>query len=235
MPIRLSPVVLNLIIINVLVFLFLNLSQDNPFIFEDYFLLHKTNALGFWDVLPAGANTDLEYYVKFQDGIPIGLAKAGQFQPLQLITSMFSHIDLLHILFNMMSLAFLGPAVEHIMGSRRFLEMWLFTGLFAGLCLAFFDPSPNPVLGASTAVSGMFVLFAHYYPRARLSPMFLPFSFPAKNVVLFFAGLSLVLTVVGLVSDTGRINQISHFGHLMGMAGGLLYLNKNRLLGLFKR
>jgi len=63
---------------------------------------------------------------------------SNDFQPFQLITSMFMHADFQHLLFNMMSLFFLGPIVEQILGAKRFLILYIIAGLVGtGLHIAF--------------------------------------------------------------------------------------------------
>ncbi len=79
----------------------------------------------------------------------------------QLVTYMFLHDSggLTHILFNMYVLFAFGPHVETAMQSRRFLSLYLFSGLMAGLAhtaLAY----NHPVVGASGAILGVMAAFA---------------------------------------------------------------------------
>ena len=55
------------------------------------------------------------------------------FMPVQLVTHMFMHGNITHLLFNMLSLFFLGPYVEKRMGSKRFLIFYLVCGFGAML------------------------------------------------------------------------------------------------------
>lgn len=55
------------------------------------------------------------------------------FMPYQLFTYMFAHGGLMHILFNMLGLVFLGPLLEQFWGPKRFLTFYLVTGIGAGL------------------------------------------------------------------------------------------------------
>lgn len=212
MPRRLSPVVLNIIIINVLVFLFILLNWDNMFNqgWIRHFVLYKSGLI--WD------------------------NDVGLFQPYQVVTSMFSHADMLHILFNMLTLASIGTAVEYTMGGRRFLILFLFSGLVGGVFTTIFDPSPIPVLGASGALFGVIVAFGHYYPYNRLSMFFLPISFTARRMVLGVAIISAALFLINLTLPPGKqiLGMISHFGHLSGMAAGWLYLNWSKVQRLFQ-
>lgn len=58
---------------------------------------------------------------------------SDEFQPFQIITSMFMHADMMHLAFNMMSLFFLGPYVEKGLGPKRFLILYLLSGFGATL------------------------------------------------------------------------------------------------------
>lgn len=53
------------------------------------------------------------------------------FQEYQIFTSMFMHANFMHLAFNMMSLYFLGPYVERALGEKRFLLLYLLSGLGA--------------------------------------------------------------------------------------------------------
>src|SRR5690349_15063013 len=71
----------------------------------------------------------------------------------RLVTAMFLHGGLLHIGFNMMALLQLGPAIEELYGSGRYLFIYLFTGAFGFLVSASFGNHFS--LGASGALLGL--------------------------------------------------------------------------------
>src|SRR5437762_768543 len=70
----------------------------------------------------------------------------------RLVTAMFLHGGLIHIGFNMMSLMQLGPALEELYGSARYLFLYVATGAFGFLVSAWFG---NFSLGASGALLGL--------------------------------------------------------------------------------
>ncbi|MEO0471837.1 MAG: rhomboid family intramembrane serine protease, partial [Bacteroidota bacterium] len=142
------------------------------------------------------------------------------FHPAQIVTSFFAHIEIFHFLFNMLALASLGPMLEMVLGVKRFLRLYLFCGVFAGILLAFIDPSDASVLGASTAVSGVFAAFALMYPDRQISLFILP-PIEARKLLIGAAAISGVLMLVDLNGGDG--GGISHFGHLAGMLGALVY------------
>ena len=148
-------------------------------------------------------------------------AASPNFEYWQLLTYFFTHERFFHILANMLTLWSLGTTVESFMGSRRFLRFYLTTGLLTGVLLAFLDPSNAPVIGASTAISGVLSAFAHYYPRGELYIFPIPFAIRVRGLAIGFGILSLVLF---LLNPHHPIGGISHLGHLLGLVIGYLYL-----------
>jgi membrane associated rhomboid family serine protease len=73
---------------------------------------------------------------------------AQSFRPWQLITYMFMHGDIWHILFNMFALWMFGYSLENVWGPRRFLVFYMITGIGAALVQEFvFFLTLNPTLG----------------------------------------------------------------------------------------
>ncbi|WP_320775508.1 rhomboid family intramembrane serine protease [Streptomyces sp. CRN 30] len=74
----------------------------------------------------------------------------------RLLTSMFLHGSYIHILFNMLSLWWIGGPLEAALGRARYLALYLVSGL-AGSALTYLIAEPNqPSLGASGAIFGLF-------------------------------------------------------------------------------
>jgi membrane associated rhomboid family serine protease len=74
-----------------------------------------------------------------------------------LITYQFLHGGWVHLGVNMLSLAAFGAPVERLLGVRRFVFFYLSAGVVSAAVHVFFFPdSPDPVIGASGAISGVF-------------------------------------------------------------------------------
>jgi len=143
---------------------------------------------------------------------PVG----GGFMPWQLVTYAFLHGGVTHILFNMLGLYFFGPRVEERLGGRRFLLLYFISGL-AGAALSFWFAPSAAVIGASGALFGVMLAFAHYWPDVQIYIMgILPL--PARVAVLLMAAFALWSGLNG--SRMG----VADFAHLGGFAGGWLYL-----------
>src|SRR5918999_2555556 len=89
------------------------------------------------------------------------------YRPWTLVTYMFLHGGLSHILFNMLALYFFGSRVELRLGSRHFILLYLISGIAGGLLSLVFSPRV-PIIGASGAVFGVSFAFAYFWPRERI-------------------------------------------------------------------
>jgi len=76
--------------------------------------------------LLAGRN-DIDLYAMLSMHYPMN----PLFKPWQIITHMFMHGGLAHIAFNMFAMVSIGVIIEKIMGSKRFLQLFFFSGLGA--------------------------------------------------------------------------------------------------------
>lgn len=190
MPI--TPIVKHLLIINVILFLGINL-------------------------LPP----------QFGGMLPFYSPATGRFQPFQIITYMFTHADIGHIFFNMLSLYFLGPLVEVSLGPKRFFALYMISGL-VGLAAHFLvwylpfltgqtDMAPEfSVLGASGAVFGVTIAFATLFPDRELMLLFPPIPIKAWLMAVILVGIGLYQ---GLSGSGGNI---AHFAHLGGALAGFV-------------
>ncbi len=148
--------------------------------------------------------------------IPSFVLQGWIWQP---FTYMFVHGGVSHILFNMLSLYIFGRAVEHRLGSNEFLLFYLVVGFGSGVLsfLIYLLLGWNVVLvGASGAIYGVLLLFAVFYPYARIYVFGI---FPVRAPVLV-----LLYTAIELYSEVfGAIGGVSHLTHLGGLLVSFLY------------
>src|SRR6266851_8580867 len=86
-----------------------------------------------------------------------------QFAIWQLVTYMFLHGGIGHILFNMLALWMFGSELEQAWGTRRFLRFYFFCGVGAALCVLvgnFIASDLRPTMGASGAIYGILLASA---------------------------------------------------------------------------
>lgn len=159
--------------------------------------------------------------VEMQFGIvPIYFWEGAVWQP---FTAMFLHSSVffhLHLTVNMLSLWSLGQAVERTVGSFRFLLLYFVSGLMSSLFVVVFQHDlPDPTFGASGALFGLLGAIGIFYPRSTLLIFFLPMR--ALTAVFVFGLLSVAFIVYDHL--TGSASVLSHFGHLGGLVGGVVY------------
>jgi membrane associated rhomboid family serine protease len=98
--------------------------------------------------------------------------------PLTLVTSLFFHSSFLHLVSNMLFLYVFGDNVEDAMGSLHYLLFYLSCGVVAGVFYVYATPqSITPLVGASSAISGVCAAFLLLYPRATVTGVFPPLTF----------------------------------------------------------
>ncbi len=147
---------------------------------------------------------------------------------------------LYHILFNMFGLWMFGRILENVWGPKRFLLFYLACGVGAAalhLGIQYFRweeaerlfdtgrqaeaikmvSSIGPALGASGAIMGIFAAFGYLFPNTELYIMFIPVPVKAKWAVIGLAAIDLFGGVANLSGD-----NIAHFAHLGGALTGFI-------------
>jgi membrane associated rhomboid family serine protease len=139
-----------------------------------------------------------------------------------LITSMFIHSGLLHILGNMLVLFFMGIPFEQRIGRKKFIIIYLLTGVCATLTFSFVHLGSYILLvGASGAIFGILGAFAYSYPRDEIVmpiPVFILMIVRIKVIigVLIFAAMESVFVLLGTEDGT------AHVAHIGGLVAGVL-------------
>ena len=161
--------------------------------------------------LPGLERSVLEYGM-----IPARLFR-GDYAPL--LTSMFLHGGVAHLLGNMYFLVVFGDNVEDRLGRARFLLLYLLAGVAAALTHAFFEPDKAlPVVGASGAISGIMAAYAVLFPRTRLISLIFFFRVRWRTPVYLLGWLG--LQIVGVFLHKTGIAWWAHIGGFL--VGALL-------------
>jgi membrane associated rhomboid family serine protease len=138
----------------------------------------------------------------------------------RLVTYQFLHADVIHILFNMLGLFFLGPTLERHWHSKKFLIFYLGCGVAGGIfytLLTVFNFLPaGPMVGASGAILGMLAACAILFPQFVVFIMFFP-------VPIRVAAVGLTIMYFYFVVTRAE-NAGGHAAHLAGMAAGAAYV-----------
>ena len=138
-------------------------------------------------------------------------------RPWTLVSYMFLHAGLMHLLFNMIGLYFFGPRVEDRLGAKGFLWLYFLSGLGAAL-FHFIFSRQYPVVGASGAVYGILLAFALYWPRVRIYLWaILPIEAWLLATLLVFGSL-----YAGVNPSMG--SRTAHFAHLGGIVFAFVFI-----------
>jgi len=144
--------------------------------------------------------------------------QGGQFH--RLVTSMFLHGSLEHIIFNMLSLYFIGSTVERFFGHIRFALVYILGGLAGSVLSVLLNPPLVPSVGASGAVFAVFgAQYIFWYRHRKL------FGETAKQQLrqlVIWGGLNFAVGIISTFNLNPGAASIDNWGHLGGLLGGLI-------------
>jgi membrane associated rhomboid family serine protease len=132
-------------------------------------------------------------------------------RPWSLITSTLAHGDLRHIFFNGLILFFFGPIAERIVGTKRFIWMFMIAGAVSGIAQVTLEP--GAALGASGALMMTFGMLVILMPREKI------LIYGIIPVPFWVAGLG--YAALDILGAFNTADGIGNFAHLSGMALGL--------------
>jgi membrane associated rhomboid family serine protease len=188
--------------------------------------------------LPAAVSADLEREARVAwmgagDSVLLMSSSFVRLDPVPLfsvlwsmLTCMFLHGGLGHLVGNMWFFWLFGNNVEDRFGPLRFVIFYLAGGLVATLAHYVFNPlSPVPTVGASGAISAIMGAYLLIWPWARVwCVLFLGFFFtrvalPAWILIVFWF-MEQILGVLGSIAGTG-IGGVAWWAHLGGFVSGI--------------
>ncbi len=142
-------------------------------------------------------------------------------EPWRFLTAIFLHGGVGHLIYNIFALALFGSILEKIIGSNKFLAVFLISGILANVVSVNFYPSS---LGASGAIFGIIGAMIIVRPTQLVWAFGLPMP-------IFIAGILWgVGDLIGAIAffSGNPISNTGNLAHLSGMFFGIIY-------GLFLR
>ncbi|MEM3478791.1 MAG: rhomboid family intramembrane serine protease [Candidatus Bathyarchaeia archaeon] len=155
-----------------------------------------------------------------------------------LLTSMFMHADIMHLLGNMLYLWVFGDNIEDALGHAKYLIFYLFGGLFASLIhiastilSLYTSPIPyvvvemgTPAVGASGAISAVLGAYMLLYPHARIRTLvFYIFITIVSIPAYYYLGFWFIYQMLmGIVSLSGLLSGVAFWAHIGGFVFGLI-------------
>ncbi|MGB2764572.1 MAG: rhomboid family intramembrane serine protease [Candidatus Aminicenantaceae bacterium] len=219
--------------------MFIPLKDDNPtsrFPFVTVFFIALNLLVFLYQVFsPQG----LGYYVYKMGAIPYEITHFTTVTffpriapPLTLITSIFIHSSVLHLLGNMLYLWIFGNNIEDFLGPFRFIRFYFLSGLGASLAHIVFHPSSQvPMIGASGAIAGVLGAYLILYPRAKVLTFVFLFIF--IRILPIPAFLILGVWFIAQVLNVGIGGGVAWFAHIGGFLIGValikIYSRKRRV------
>ena len=151
-------------------------------------------------------------------------------KPWSLVTYMFLHANIFHLLFNMLMLYFGGILFSQYMGRKKLITTYFASGIAGGLLFMVawnifpaFSHSSSIAIGASAAVLGVFVAVATYIPNYTINLLLI------GNTKLKY--VAMVLVILDLFSISNG-NAGGHFAHIGGALYGFLSIYLPRKIKL---
>lgn len=161
---------------------------------------------------------DYAFFRKYE--FHVGSIRAGE--QIRMISSGFLHVDMAHLLFNMLTLYFFAPVVFNYLGSFSFILVYFGSLIFGSLLTMSFHKNDYNyrAVGASGAVTGVL------YSAILLQPdMMLGLYFIIPIPAYIFGILYLLYSIYGMKTKNDNIGHTAHFGGAMG--GYLITLVRN--------
>lgn len=199
---------IQLIVINVVVFLILNIIKLG-------FMLSGAG--------PEIISTQFHLYVGKYIEMPLNFLNFI-YLPYTIITYQFVHYGLFHLFFNMLSLFWFGQILENVVGNSKTLSLYLFGGLSgAFISIITFSILPNldantSLIGASAGIASIIVAAATISPTAEVR------LFIIGNVQIRYIALALIL--INLVSIPTFSNVGGSIAHLGGALFGYIFIKQ---------
>ncbi|WP_175615346.1 rhomboid family intramembrane serine protease [Piscibacillus halophilus] len=168
------------------------------------FLLLAINVFIFMLIENSGGSTNVQNLVDWGAKYNPYIADGEYWR---IVTSMFLHIGILHLIMNMIALYYLGDLTEKIYGTKRFFFIYFLAGIFGSV--ASFATNDSVAAGASGAIFGLFgaLLF---------------FGLHYREIFFKTMGINLII-VIGINILFGlSVPQIDNGAHIGGLIGGFM-------------
>jgi len=166
--------------------------------------------------------------VGFEDFITDHALTPSNFQFSDLVSSIFMHGSIPHLIGNLWFLWIFGDNVEHHLGKIKFLLFYILSGFLASFAQIFFSiGSDVPMLGASGAIAGVMGYYLLKFPKNNIKTL-IPLGVLTRTIDLpaiviigqwfvlqFFSG-------VGSLASTTDSGGVAWWAHIGGFFGGML-------------
>lgn len=159
--------------------------------------------------------------------IPQQLTSQFSSEAITLISSMFLHGGLMHLVGNMWFLWVFGDNIEDRLGHIPYLIFYILCGILAGLAQLVFDlDSLIPMIGASGAIAGVLGSYLILFPKVKINTLifFVIRKKLSALVVLGFWFAMQLFNGIGSFSETAAEGGTAFFAHIGGFIAGMILI-----------
>ena len=178
-----------------------------------------------WEVIVTGYFSDQQAVAEIftnYGAIPIFILNGDL---LSILTSMFLHGGIAHLIGNMVFLFVFGDNIEDRFGHIKYLLIYIIWGAAAAIIHSFFAVSAGggmvPAVGASGAISGVMGAYLVMFPRAKIFTVIVAFFITTVRIpALAYIPFWFILQVIfGLIDPFGGVAYVAHIGGFVAGVG----------------
>ena len=152
---------------------------------------------------------------------------------LTIVSSMFVHGGLMHLLGNMLYMWIFADNIEDALGQKKFIIFYLLSGIGAAMAQVLMDTSSQvPMVGASGAIGGVLGAYLVNHPKAKVLVL-IPFGFFSQLIkikALYVLGFWFILQFINSSMMSSSDGGVAYAAHIGGFLSGIiliLFFNKS--------
>jgi|SRR5215203_155096 len=207
--------------------------------YVNYSLIALNVIIFIWEVIRTNffSNELMVNEIFFTYGTVPDLVFQGDF--FGLVSSIFLHGGIAHIIGNMVFLYIFGDNIEDRFGHFKYLILYLFWGIAAGIIHSFYAVSVGggeiPAVGASGAISGVLGAYLVLFPRAKIFTIITAFFITTVRIpALAYIPIWFILQVVfSILNPEGGVAYLAHIGGFV-VGAAVSYLSKSFFPSIFQ-
>ena len=193
--------------------------------YVNYFLIGINIIVFIWEVIVTGYFSDQQAVAQIfsnYGAIPIFILNGDL---LSILTSMFLHGGIAHLIGNMVFLFIFGDNIEDRFGHIKYLLIYIVWGATAAIIHSIFAVSVGggmvPAVGASGAISGVMGAYLVMFPRAKIFTVIVAFFITTVRIpALAYIPFWFILQVIfGLIDPFGGVAYVAHIGGFVAGVG----------------
>ena len=208
--------------------------------YVNYSIIALNVIIFIWEVIETNFFSDVvkTNQIFFSYGTIPDLVLQGDLFPI--ITSMFLHGGIMHIIGNMVFLYIFGDNIEDRFGHFKYLILYILWGIAAGVIHSFYAVSVGsgniPAVGASGAISGVIGAYLILFPKAKILTIITAFFITTVRIpAIAYIPLWFILQVIfSIINPEGGVAYLAHIGGFV-VGAGTSYIAKALFPSIFQR